>query len=144
MDIIRIEDFQEIYENDEISELLGTAMFNPTPGKIQSLAQSIYAKTQGRFFIARHEGVLVGLAGFSKIDNHKLILKHLAVLGTYQRQKVASNLLDSIIDSEKIQMIEAETDDEGVGFYKGYGFKVTKLPFDDARGQRYLCVFTVK
>ena len=38
MDIIRIEDFQEIYENDEISELLGTAMFNPTPGKIQSLA----------------------------------------------------------------------------------------------------------
>ena len=144
MNIQKCDDYQLIYEEKDIADLLGSSMFNPTPGKIQSVAQSIYAKTQGRFFTSRHDDVLVGIAGFSKKDNHKLVLKHLAVLGTYQRQKVASELLDYAIMEERVKEVEAETDDEGVGFYKGYGFTVTKLPFDDVRGQRYLCLYKVK
>lgn len=144
MEIKRIDDYEEIFINKEISSLLGTSMFNPTFGKLQSVAQGIYAKTQGRFFTGRIDGLLVGLIGFSKVDNHKLIVRHLAVLSTFQRQKIASELVTFAIQAEGVQIVEAETDDEGVGFYKGYGFKVKKLPYDDARGQCYECIYEVK
>jgi len=87
MEITRINDYNEIYLNTEISNLIGTSMFNPTYGKIQNVAQSIYAKTQGRFYVCRISDLLVGIIGFSKIDNDKLVIRHLAVLSTYQRQK---------------------------------------------------------
>jgi len=144
MEITKINDYEEIYLNKDISNLLGTAMFNPTFGKLQSVAQGIYAKTQGRFFICRIDGLLVGLIGFSKVDNHKLIVRHLAVLSTFQRQKIATEMVDFAIKEEGVQIVEVETDDEGVGFYKGYGFKVVKRPYDDVKGQRYDCLYEVK
>src|SRR3990167_7642320 len=84
VEIIKIDNFGEIFMNRDISALLGTSMFNPTFGKIQNIAQTVYAKTQGRFYISKIDGLLVGLIGFSKIDNHMLVVRHLDVLSTFQ------------------------------------------------------------
>jgi len=143
VEIIKIEDFEEIFMNRNISALLGTSMFNPTFGKIQNIAQTVYAKTQGRFYICKIDGLLVGLIGFSKIDNHMLVVRHLAVLSTFQRQKIGTELLKCAIADEKVKFVSAETDDEGIGFYKGFGFNAKKLPYDDAKGQRYSCTYEV-
>jgi ribosomal protein S18 acetylase RimI-like enzyme len=144
VEITKIDDFEEIFMNREISALLGTSMFNPTFGKIQNIAQTVYAKTQGRFYICKIDGLLVGLIGFSKIDNHMLVVRHLAVLSTFQRQKIGTELIKFAIEDEKVKVVTAETDDEGVGFYKGFGFTAKKLPFNDATGQRYACTFEVE
>lgn len=144
MNITQVTDFNEIYLNKDIADLLGTAMFNPTFGKIQNVAQSIYAKTQGRFYACYIESVLVGVIGLSKIDNDKLIIKHIAVSSTFKRQKIASTMLDFIIERERVDVVEAETDDDAVSFYKGYGFSIKKLPYNDATGQRYQCIYEVK
>ena len=139
MEIIKIENFEDIFMDRDISALLGSSMFNPTFGKIQNIAQTVYAKTQGRFYICKIDGLLVGLIGFSKIDNHMLVVRNLAVLSTFQRQKIGTELIRTAIRDEKVKFITAETDDEGIGFYKGFGFNAKKLPYDDAKGQRYEC-----
>jgi len=144
MEITKINNFEEIFMNRDIAALLGTSLFNPTFGKIQNIAQSIYAKTQGRFYICKIDGLLVGLLGFSKIDNHMLVVKHLAVLSTYQRQKIGTELMRFAIEDEKIKFVTVETDDHGIGFYKGFGFTAKKLTYDDARGQLYACTYEVK
>ena len=144
MDILRIEDYTEIFMNEEISEILGSSMFNPSYGKIQNVAQSIYAKTQGRFYIGKINNLIVGVLGLSKINNDKLVVKHIAVSSSFQRQKIATEMLNYIIINEGVDIVEAETDDDAVSFYKGFGFIAKKLPDDGVKGQRYLCTYTVK
>ena len=85
MEIIKVSSYETIYENKEISELLETIIFNPTFGKIQNIAQSLYAKTQGRFYLIKMDGLLIGLMGLSKIDNHKLVVNHFAVKAPFQQ-----------------------------------------------------------
>ncbi len=139
-----IGNYEEIIDRKDISELLGTLLINPTYGKIQNIAQSVYAKTQGRFYIATESNQLVGLMGFSKIDNDKLVVRHLAVTSGHNRQKVAQAILDHAIVSEGVLTIKSEPGDDEVSFYKSYGFDVKKRPYDEALGQKYDCVYNVK
>ncbi|MDH8678385.1 GNAT family N-acetyltransferase [Fusibacter bizertensis] len=135
--------YEEIIDRKDISELLGTLLMNPSYGKIQNIAQGIYAKTQGRFYIASDSGQLVGLMGFSKIDNNKLVVRHMAVSSGYNRQKIAEAILTEAIKSERVSIVTSEPGDEDVSFYKSYGFSVKKRVYDDAVGQKYDCVYTV-
>lgn len=141
MEIVKISPFETIYGDKEISELLGTIIFNPTFGKIQNIAQSLYAKTQGRFYVIKVDGLLVGLMGMSKIDNHKLVVNHFAVKAPFQRHKIGTELLTGIIEAEKVSEVVVDASEEDMPFYKGYGFKIQKSEFEDARGRRFLCVY---
>lgn len=141
MEISRITPFELIYENKEISELLGTIIFNPTFGKIQNIAQSLYAKTQGRFYVIKSDGLLIGLMGLSKIDNHKLVVNHFAVKAPFQRHKIGTALLTGIIEAEGVSEVVVDASEEDMPFYKGFGFKIQKSEFEEARGRRFYCVF---
>ncbi|GAB6109572.1 GNAT family N-acetyltransferase [Fusibacter bizertensis] len=139
-----ISNYEDIIDRKDIADLLGTLLFNPTYGKIQNIAQAVYAKTQGRFYIAMDSNLLIGLMGFSKIDNDKLVVRHMAVTPGHNRQKVAQALLDYAIVSEKVSIVKSEPDDSNISFYKSYGFDVKKRPYDDIVGQKYDCSFNVK
>lgn len=144
MDIIKVESYETIYLDHEISELLSTIIFNPTFGKIQNVAQSLYAKTQGRFYVIKTDNLLVGLMGFSKIDNYKLVVNHFAVKAPFQRHKIGTELLTGIIEREGVTEIVVDASEEDLPFYKGFGFTVEKSHFEEARGRRFLCVYKKK
>lgn len=144
MEIIKIDHYETIIDDSQIRRLLESIMFNPTYGKIQNIAQTIYAKTQGRFFIAKDGEHIIGLMGFSKVDNHMLIIKHFAVMDNSKSMPVGKALLDYAIDEERVKFVTTEADEAFTAFYKGYGFKLKKLPYDDARGQLVECTFETK
>lgn len=144
MEILKIEHFETIIDDAQIRKLLESIMFNPTYGKIQNIAQTIYAKTQGRFFVAKDNDHVIGLMGFSKIDNHKLVIKHFAVMDPSKSMPVGKALLDYAVEEERVTLVTAEVDEANSAFYKGYGFKIKKLPFDDSRGQYVECTFETR
>lgn len=139
-----VSNYEDIIDRKDISDLLGTLLFNPTYGKIQNIAQGVYAKTQGRFYIAMEGNQLTGLMGFSKIDNAILVVRHMAVASGHNRQKIAQALLDQAITNERVSVVKSEPDDNDISFYKSFGFEVKKRPYDDALGQKYDCIFNVK
>lgn len=143
MEIIKVSSYETIYENKEISELLETIIFNPTFGKIQNIAQSLYAKTQGRFYLIKMDGLLIGLMGLSKIDNHKLVVNHFAVKAPFQRHKIGTDLLKGIIAAEGVSEVVVDASEEDVPFYKGFGFAIEKSIFEEARGRRFMCKYKV-
>lgn len=144
MEISRVKHYETIIDDAQIRSLLESIIFNPSYGKIQNIAQSTYAKTQGRFFVAKEENRVVGFMGFSKIDNHKLIVNHFAVLDPSKKNTLGKAILDFAIAEERVTTVSAEVEEEFTSFYKSFGFSLKKMPFDDARGQIVLCTFDVK
>ncbi len=143
MKLKRIEQYQEIYETSAISDLMSQVIFNPTPGKIQNIAQSIYAKTQGRFYTVSVEERLIGLIGFSKVDNHKLILKHYFMQPAYDQANHKFEVMQEAMRLERTSVLECECDDTELSFYKRHRFKIEKIGIDDIDGHRYRCTLTV-
>ena len=143
MTIYRLKDFNAIIDNAAISSVLALCMFNPTPGKIQNIAQSVYAKTQGVFYVLEVEGEVVGILGGSRIDNTHLTIRHMAVVPHMQRKGYGTALLDALLKEITLQTLEAETDDDAIGFYRKMGFKTKRKEDDLLDRVRYACTLNV-
>jgi len=79
MTITRIKDPSLIYSNIQIVNLLKQTIHLGTTGKIQSIAEAVYGKTQGVFYICKDDKEqIIAIAGGSMINRDKIILKHLA------------------------------------------------------------------
>jgi ribosomal protein S18 acetylase RimI-like enzyme len=139
MKFYKLENNEQLYLNDKISKIISLAMFNPTYGRIKSAAEGIYGKEQGRLYVAEEEEIL-GIIGVRRVDNKFVEIMHIAVDPDYQGKGIGSKLIDHIREVERVDEIHAETDDDAVGFYKKYGFKITENydPIIDC--VRYQCI----
>lgn len=134
-----VKDYRDIFENKEIRDVIGYAMFNPTRGRIQNVAQSMYAKQQGRFYVAVEGDRIIGIVGFKKIDNIKLQVMHIAVEEDMRGQGIGRKMLEEAALLERVNEIVVETDDDALAFYKRCGFKTKRMPDQGYGIDRYLC-----
>ena len=139
METTKLSSFETILENKEIIELLSSTIFNPTFGKIQNIAQSIYAKTQGKFYVCKEDERVIGIMGFTRIDNQVLIVKHFAVNVNYNREAVGKLLIERALTIEGVDEIVAQISGDHLQAYHHMGFKSKKMPYDEALGERYEC-----
>ena len=139
METTKLSSFETILENNEIIDLLSSTIFNPTFGKVQNIAQSIYAKTQGKFYVCKEEEKVIGIMGFSRIDNQVLIVKHFAVNPKFSREEVGKLLVDRAFAIEGVDEIVAQISGDHLQAYHYMGFKSKKMPYDEALGERYEC-----
>lgn len=143
MEIYKLENIKEIYTNAALTRLISSAMFNPTFGRIKTAAEGIYAKQQGKFYVAKEDNY-VGIAGVKRTDNKKVDIIHIAVDEALRNKGIATKLIQTIIEVERVEEIHAETDDDGVGFYRKLGFKVKEVRDKYTDVLRYECVYKCK
>lgn len=143
MKIYKLENIKEIHRNETLKKLMSFAMFNATDGRIKSAAESIYAKEQGRFYVAEEDDY-VGICGVRRIDNQKVDIMHIAVDETLRKQGIATKMIQAVNDIERVKEIHAETDDDAVNFYRKLGFKVTEVRDKYTDVLRYECVYRCK
>jgi len=139
----RIDNYRMLFENDSINELLKTCIFNATNGKVQNVAQSVYAKTQGRFYVLEEDGVLIGLIGGSVIDNDLLIIKHLAVKETHRGQGYAKKLVKEVQHLGDFMTLQVGCDHHFVDFFKACDFKCKLIKGDDFTADNYECLLKI-
>lgn len=72
------------------------------------------------------DGGLVGIAGF-RIADSDILLLHIATRNTERRRGIGTALVDYVRSVEPTLPIVAETDHEGVAFYRANGFTVRSL-----------------
>lgn len=125
MAIRKITQPSEIHLNSEISALVKQCLHNPTDGKIQSIAQAIYSKTQGVFFVYEIDQKPLGIIGGTEIDGTHLIIKHLAIHPEHRRKGIGRKLIQHLIDSDRYNSIFTESETENIKFFKALGFKCT-------------------
>jgi N-acetylglutamate synthase-like GNAT family acetyltransferase len=137
--ITKITDYNEIMQNEDIRRIISYAMYQPTLGKIQNISQSMYAKQQGRFYIAIENEKIVGIIGLKKIDNVKLEIMHIAVAEDMRKKGIGKKMIQEALVQDDVKEITAETDAEAKQFYKKCGFIIKKMPDKGYGVTRYLC-----
>ncbi len=139
----RIEHYKQLLENQEIKALIKTCIFNPTDGKVQNVAQSVYAKTQGRFYTLEVNDEICGIIGGSVIDNDLLIIKHIAVKEEHRGQGYAKRLIKELTHLGDFMTLEVECDHHLVDFFRACDFKCSFIKNDDFTSDQYECILKI-
>lgn len=134
---------EEIYQNQEIARLISYSIFQPTKGKIQTAAQSVYSKQQGIFYVGLEDDEMVGVIGLRKVDNTKLEILHLAVDEKKRKRGFAKNMIKEAFFNDNVLMMACESEHRTVRFYKNCGFKTQLIP-NEMGIDRYMCTWSPK
>jgi ribosomal protein S18 acetylase RimI-like enzyme len=122
----------------DLPEVLAPSIGKPTKKKIQEVL--VGYKTEDRQLIGYlEEKKLIAVIGIELSPPNATIL-HLSVLPNYQSKGFAKQLVHHVMDHYIPEVLSAETDSEGVGFYRALGFKCTT--FEGKHGKRYNCTIS--
>lgn len=119
----------------ELSDLIKLAIGSPTPEKVEKILGS-YDEPDHHLFGSYDGEKLVGMIGLQVDANHGVI-KHIAVLDSYRNQEIGKTLITEALKRFHLNSLEAETDEEGRGFYEKCNFKCS--PFAGKYNMRYRC-----
>jgi GNAT superfamily N-acetyltransferase len=119
----------------EVQELIKLAIGSPTPEKVQQVLAS-YKKPDHHFLGYYNEEKLAGFIGLHINCSHGII-KHIAVLESYQTQGIGKVLITEAINLFHLNTCEAETDEVGKGFYEKCDFEC--VTFQGKYNLRYSC-----
>ena len=66
----------------------------------------------------------------------------IAVSGKFQHKGIGKQLIQSVMESENLDSIKAQTDDDSIGFYRKCGFtdERVEIEYPDGFAVRYNCV----
>jgi ribosomal protein S18 acetylase RimI-like enzyme len=104
--------------------ILSLSVGNPTPPKIAAIRRN-YATESGRGLIAVRVGTeYIGGVGF-RHGPEILEITNIAVLPRSQGKGIGRLLIETLVAKFPGIALEAETDEEAVGFYKANGFIAT-------------------
>jgi len=122
MKYYKLEEAKKIYKQEDIRSLMEEAMFHATEGRIKSVAEGIYSKEQGRFYLAEDEGQVVGVLGVRRVDNTFVEIMHMIVKEEKRNQGIGHGLMDCVKNCERVDRIIASCGQEHLNFLKKYGF----------------------
>ncbi|MBN2794782.1 MAG: GNAT family N-acetyltransferase [Clostridia bacterium] len=142
MKIYKLEDHKKIYLDERLMALMSQSMFNPTEGRIKSAAEGIYAKEQGRFYIAEQEEI-VGILGVRRVDNTYVEIMHFVVDSKLRNKGIGTALIQYMEDVERVEQIIARPDTASLKFFENFGFDVEEK--DSITGLvEYICTYNCK
>lgn len=109
--------------DDEAAAILADATGEGTPEAARERIDSARAEAPDRVFGGLMDGELVG-AYTLKRDGMANLIDIIGVEKTHRRQGIGRSLLTDALRRSGRRPLVAETDEEGLGFYKACGFKM--------------------
>ena len=122
-------------------ELLPMCVGFPNPHKIQSVVLQYQDDPARKLFRCQHNGVTVGCIGVA-FKQDKAILLHIAVSAHSRGQGFGKFMIGAVVSAYKLRHLEAETDEDAVGFYAKNGFIITSLGQVYSGLERFKCVLS--
>lgn len=84
---------------------------------------------------------LIGIIGILNHSDGEFEIKHLAVRPEYRGLGYGRGLILELLTLEQPKQLVAETDEEGVGFYRSIGFTITSLGEKYPGVERFHCLY---
>lgn len=128
---------QERLTDPAIRSIISCCLFDKSPEGIDKAL----TKYKGEQFYAWDEnGEPMRICGFRVLEG-KLEICHIAVAENARGRGYGSAMITALRDQYGMD-IQAETDDEAVGFYRKYGFETTAIykQYGDNTVRRWICV----
>ena len=136
----QIVDVKAILKNRNILSVLAESMYNPTEERLINRADKYIMNPYVRVYAMNVDDLYVGIIVMDISDNNKIEILNIAVSPSHQKSGIGSSLIDYCISTLHPFEMMAETDDDAVGFYRKYGFKIESLGDKYGVGiMRYQC-----
>ena len=139
MELIRLDDHLRIYNDEAIMDIISRGIINPSAGKLKSIAESIYSKQQGRFYIAVRDEEILAVIGIRIPTGREAELMHISVKEGFERQGIARFMLKEAIRLDGIERLVVEGCSLNKKFFKSCGLRVAVEYDDILMSDRFIC-----
>ena len=127
------------FESAGVDRLLQTGVYQPTQEKISRVVAELVSAS-GQVFLAVHCRRPIGLLGAVEIAAGSFVVRLIVVDSDYRMKEVGRQLMDMLVNLPDCETVEAETDDDAVGFYRALAFRVSSLGEKYPGVVRYRCL----
>lgn len=126
-----------------IQELLSYAIF-PDPEILERETQHYQSDSTLELYGHEEDNDIVGVIGFAVKPNNILELRHIAVEPGARGNGYGRGLILELIEVKQPAIIEAETDEDSVEFYRSVGFSIVSLGEKHPGVERFKCSYEVE
>ena len=137
--LLKLEDIKQLSADNlaKLYKALSLCMFDKSKAAITTKV-NLYLSYNNKELLPIYQGSeIIGVVG-TLLNKDKLTITHLAILKDYQKQGIATKIVNALPIKYQVNKIEAETDRESVEFYRKQGFMITKVK--DSKFERYHCL----
>lgn len=94
-----------------------------------------------KIFVCEYQGEKAAVM-VVMLSDHITEIIGIAVADNYHHRGIGKLLIQSVIESEELKELKAQTDDDSIGFYRKCGFSDEKIviEYPDGETVRYNCV----
>jgi N-acetylglutamate synthase-like GNAT family acetyltransferase len=135
---------KNMHDLAEVKSLLALAAGRPTLDKLAYLIDQFYASTGRTMFICSSNNQITGIIGVEYTRSSHGFITHLAVHPDAQKKGIGEKLIKHVVKIMELDEIEAETDQDAVGFYDACGFSTREVNSLYTGLRRYRCVKIIK
>ncbi|WP_411349674.1 GNAT family N-acetyltransferase [Paenibacillus sp. WLX2291] len=129
-------------EDEQLRELLSYAVF-PDDEVLDNVLEQYRSNPQQRLYQYIEDGEAIGIIGCADDQEmpDALRIRHMAIAPEERGLGYGRGIILLLLEKEKPALLMAETDAEGVEFYRNIGFSVMSTELDEETADSFLCVF---
>jgi N-acetylglutamate synthase-like GNAT family acetyltransferase len=125
-----------------IQELLSYSIF-PDPERVEQEINRYQSEPALELYGHEEDNDILGVVGFTMHPNLTLELRHIAVMPEVRGNGYGRGLILELIEVKQPSIIEAETDEDSVEFYRNVGFSIVSLGEKYPGVERFKCIYQV-
>ena len=126
-------------DNPIVHNIIACAIFDGSPEGVAKTVQEYLLNPNLHFYGWVENHSIIGICGYEIHDNKIEI--HLIAVDEKSRSRGVGSAMLVALQKNYGKNIEAETDDDAVGFYRKCGFAVHEF-VHEKRGKRYTCTLS--
>lgn len=129
-------------EDQQLRELLSYAVF-PDDEVLDNVLEQYRSNPQQRLYQYIEDGEAIGIIGCADDQEmpDALRIRHMAIAPEERGLGYGRGIILLLLEKEKPALLMAQTDAEGVEFYRNIGFSVMSTELDEETADSFLCVF---
>lgn len=127
--------------SEEAFSIYASCMYHPTYEEYKAQMEDYLHDSSVKVFVCENRGKRIGMMVLKSSGVAAEIIG-IAVSDNARHKGIGKELIQSVIKSEEIERIKAQTDDGSIGFYRKCGFSEEKtvVEYSDGSAVRYNCV----
>ncbi len=129
--------------SEEAFFLYASCMYQPRYENFKKQMEDLLNDQSVKVYVCENRGKKTGMMVLKYSDSVAEIIG-IAVSEKLRRQGIGGHLIQFVMESESLERIHAQTDDDSVGFYRKCGFTEERIVVDYPDGSvvRYNCVLS--
>ena len=127
--------------SEEAFLIYASCMFHPTYEEYKTKVEDCLTNSSVKVFVIEYQGRKTGMMVLNLSEADAEIIG-IAVSANARRKGIGKQMIQRVMESENLESVKAQTDDDSIGFYRKCGFSEERIviEYPDGSAVRYNCI----